>query len=58
MNNDYSDIWTSTLGQTLDIGQSDSVISNGLSDEISRRYEEAAMLTDDEIWAKIQAGEL
>ena len=58
MNNDYSDIWTGTLGQTLDIGQSDSVISNGLSDEVSRRYEEAATLTDDEIWAKIQAGEL
>ena len=54
----YSDIWKDTLGQTLEIEASDSTFSNGLSEATSRKYEEAADLTRDEIWAKIELGQL
>jgi hypothetical protein len=52
----FSTIWNSTLGQTLEIQASESALTNGLSNETSQRYEDAAALSDDEIWDKLQAG--
>ena len=57
-NQDYSAIFIGTLGQTLEIQSSGAALTNGLGDETSRRYEEAAKLTDDEIWEKMQSGQL
>lgn len=55
---DYSDIWNDTLGQTLEISASDAAITNGLSESTAKRYEEAAELTDDQIWEQLKQGQL
>jgi hypothetical protein len=57
-NTDYSTIFDGTLGQTLEIQSSGAALTNGLCEGTSLRYEEAADLSDDEIWNKLQAGEL
>jgi hypothetical protein len=54
----YSAIWDSTLGQTLSIPEQGSTISNGLPQGTSDRYENAAHLSDDEMWKLVLAGEL
>ena len=55
---EFSQVWQQTLGQTLEIEQQNAQFSNGMSTTTSQKYEEAAAMSDDEIWTKIQAGEL
>jgi len=54
----FDEIWADTLGQTLEITEENSLMTNGLRQETSNLFREAANLSDDEIAARLECGTL
>jgi len=51
----FDEIWADTLGQTLEITEENSLMTNGLRQETSNLFREAANLTEDEIAARLES---
>ena len=54
----FDEIWERNMGKTYEITQDDAKFTNGLKPETAELYEKADSLSDDELWAKMEAGEL
>lgn len=54
----FDEIWADTLGQTLEITKENSLMTNGLRQETSDLFREAANLSDDEIAVRLESGVL
>jgi len=54
----FDEIWADTLGQTLEITEENSLMTNGLRQETSNLFREAANLSDDEIAERLECGTL
>lgn len=51
-------IWAETIGPAYDCFRDDHTYQYGLNPETSKKYQEAANLSDVELWKSVEAGEL